>query len=111
VDNGIGVIPYFSLGSGFLAGKYRREEDLKGPTRGSLASIYFNDRNLALLDVLDRVAARHGANPAQVSLAWLLAQPGVTAPIVSATKVSQLDDVFKAAELKLTAEDLAELGR
>lgn len=109
IENNVGVIPFFSLASSFLTGKYRDRDQLKGNARENLTGKYFTERNLALLDVIDRVAARHGATPAQVSLAWLMARPSVTAPIVSATSLAQLEDILKSVELKLTAEDLAEL--
>ena len=109
VENGLGVITYFSLASGFLTGKYRKKEDLEGKARGGLASMYFNERGLKVLDVLGRVAARHDATMAQVALAWLMARPSVTAPIASATSVAQLDDILKSAELRLTEEDMNEL--
>jgi aryl-alcohol dehydrogenase-like predicted oxidoreductase len=109
VEQGIGVIPFFALAAGFLTGKYRSKADLAGRPRESTAAGFFTERNLALLDVIDRVAARHGATPAQVSLAWLMARPSVTAPIVSATSLAQLADILKSVELHLTADDLAEL--
>jgi aryl-alcohol dehydrogenase-like predicted oxidoreductase len=109
VAEGLGVVPFFSLAAGFLTGKYRSKEQLAGRAREFTAAGYFTERNLALLDVLDRVAARHGATPARVSLAWLIARSSVTAPIVSATSLAQLGDVLKSVELKLTPEDLAEL--
>ncbi len=107
----IGVIPFFALAAGFLTGKYRSREDLAGKARETTAAGFMTPRNLALLGVLDRVAARHGATPAQVALAWLMARPSVTAPIVSATNLSQLRDILKSTELELTAQDLAELNR
>jgi aryl-alcohol dehydrogenase-like predicted oxidoreductase len=106
---GIGVIPFFALAAGFLTGKYRSKEDLAGKAREMTAAGFMTERNLALLGVLDRIAARHGATPAQVSLAWLMARPSVTAPIVSATSLAQLGDIVKSVELKLTANDLGEL--
>jgi aryl-alcohol dehydrogenase-like predicted oxidoreductase len=105
----LGVIPYFALAAGFLTGKYRSKQDFAGRARGGTASAYFNEQNLRLLEVLDRIAARHGALPAQISLAWLMARPSVTAPIASATSVAQLSDILRSAELTLTREDLAEL--
>jgi aryl-alcohol dehydrogenase-like predicted oxidoreductase len=110
IKEGLGVIPFFALAAGFLTGKYRRKEDLTGRAREMTAAGYFTERNLALLGVLDRVAARHGATPAQVSLAWLMARPSVTAPIVSATSLAQLQDILKSTALKLTEDDLAELA-
>jgi aryl-alcohol dehydrogenase-like predicted oxidoreductase len=109
VAQGLAVIPFFALAAGFLTGKYRSKSDLAGKARELTAAGFMNDRNLALLDRVDRVAARHGATPAQVSLAWLMARPSITAPIVSATSLTQLDDILKSVELKLTAHDLAEL--
>lgn len=107
--NQVGVIPYFALAAGFLTGKYRSRDDLSGKPREGTAASFVTPENLALLDRIDRVAARHGATPAQVSLAWLLARPSVTAPIVSATSLAQLRDILKSVDLKLSAEDLAEL--
>jgi len=106
---GLGVIPYFALAAGFLTGKYRRKEDFAGRARGGMASRYFDARGLKLLDALDMVAGRHGATPAQVALAWLMARPSVTAPIASATNLEQLSDILKSAELRLSHEDLAAL--
>ncbi len=106
---GLGVVPYFALAAGFLTGKYRRKEDLAGRARAGTASRFFNSRSLKLLDALDAVAARHGAKPAQVALAWLMARPSLTAPIASATSVAQLSEILKSVDLKLSPEDLAEL--
>lgn len=107
--HGLGVIPYFALAAGFLTGKYRSKEDLAGRARASSAGNFMTPENLALLDRIDIVAARHGATPAQVSLAWLMARPSITAPIVSATSLGQLGDILKSMELNLTAEDIATL--
>lgn len=109
VGNGLGVITYYALAAGFLTGKYRSEADLAGSARARVASEHMNPRDLALLDVVDRVAARHLATPAQVALAWVMARPSVTAPIASATNLNQLRDIVQAARLQLTAEDLADL--
>jgi aryl-alcohol dehydrogenase-like predicted oxidoreductase len=106
---GLGVIPYFALASGFLTGKYRSEADLKKSPRGGRMKANFNSRGLAILAALDKVAKAHNATPAQVALAWLMARPSVTAPIASATSVAQLRELVPAAELKLTAEDLKTL--
>lgn len=105
----MGVIPYFALAAGFLTGKYRTKQDLAGRARAGTVSAYFNERNLQLLGKLDTVAARHGASTAQVALAWLMARPSVTAPIVSATSVDQLLDILRSVDLELTPEDFAEL--
>lgn len=103
---GLGVIPYFSLAAGFLTGKYRRDSDTSGAARGGMVKKYFNDHRFAVIDVLHDVAARHDASAAQVAVAWLLAQPGVTAPIASATSDKHLDDLVAATMLRLTEEDL-----
>jgi aryl-alcohol dehydrogenase-like predicted oxidoreductase len=109
LKEGLGVLPFFALAAGFLTGKYRRKEDLAGRAREGTAASYFTPRNLALLDAIDRVAARHEATPAQASLAWLMARPSVTAPIVSATSLAQLKDILKSIDLTLTEQDMAEL--
>ena len=106
---GLGVTPYYSLASGFLTGKYRSEADLGKSARGGGMRENFNRRGLDILAGLDRVAAAHGATPAQVALAWLMARPSVTAPIASATSVAQLKELALSADLKLAAEDLKAL--
>jgi aryl-alcohol dehydrogenase-like predicted oxidoreductase len=98
---GIGVIPYYSLAAGFLTGKYTRDTDTSQLARGGTVKKYLNDTGFAIVDALQEVAKLHNVSPAQVALAWLLAQPGVTAPIASATKDSQLDDLIAAASLTL----------
>lgn len=105
----IGVIGYFSLAAGFLTGKYRAAQDAAGRARENRVVKYLNPRGLALLDVLDSVAAAQGASPAQVALAWIIARPGITAPIASATTVAQLDELLGAASLTLTADAVARL--
>lgn len=108
--HGLAVLPFFGLAKGFLSGKYRRLEDVKGRPRESGLRKYFEgDRGMRILAALDAVSARTGTTPAQVSLAWSMAQPTIVAPIVSATSVAQLDDVMAAARLKLDAAALAEL--
>jgi aryl-alcohol dehydrogenase-like predicted oxidoreductase len=109
LENEIGVITYFSLASGFLTGKYRSEADFGRSKRGGGMAKYLNPRGFAILDALDKVAARHGARPAQVALAWIMAQPGVTAPIASATSVEQVADLAAATRLTLSPDDLAAL--
>jgi len=109
---GIGVIPYYSLAAGFLTGKYRSAADAaKNPSRGGKVKSYLNARGLGILQALDEVAARHAATPAQVSLAWLIARPGVTAPIASATSLKQLDEIMQAPRLKLSREDVQALDK
>ena len=107
----IGVIPYFSLASGFLAGKYRSEADLANRPRGSFVKKYLNERGYKILAALDQVAKTHGATPTQVAIAWLLAQPSVTAPIASATNLNQLNELLGAVNIKLDPESLEELNQ
>ena len=103
---GLGVIPYFSLASGFLTGKYRSKADLTGKARGSRVEKYLNERGFRILDALDRVASERNSTPARVALAWLIARPSITAPIASATKLDQLTDLIEATKLKLSAEEI-----
>ncbi len=107
----IGVIPYYSLASGFLTGKYRSQSDLAERARGAGAGRYLNDRGLRILTALDEVAARHRARPAQIALAWLMAQPGITAPIASATSPEQLAELVTAPEIRLDAAAVEQLDR
>ena len=110
VAQGVGVVTYFSLASGFLSGKYRGKADLAQSPRGEDVGKYLNPRGFAVLDALHSVAEGHGAKPAEVALAWLLAQPGVTAPIASATKASHVASFARAVDLVLTPSDLAALN-
>lgn len=105
----IGVITYFALAKGFLSGKYRSEADLKQSARGEGVAKYLNPRGDRILKALDDVAKRHSAKPAEVALAWQMVQPGVTAPIASATSIDQVQSLAKAAHLKLTKDDVAQL--
>ncbi len=100
------VLPYFALAKGFLAGKYRSKDELGDSPRAARASSYLDERGERVLAALDEVAAEHGVTVATVSLAWLFAQPTVTAPIASARTVEQLTDLLPAAELTLTPEEL-----
>ena len=110
VKEGLGVIPYFALASGFLTGKYRTEADLKKSARGGRMKELLQGRGQALLGAMDKVAARHNATLAQVALAWLMARPSVTAPIASATTAAQMKELTPAADIKLTAQDIRELA-
>ncbi len=103
---GLSVFTYWSLEAGFLTGKYRTEEDFSKTARGEGIRKYFDARGKAVLAALDKVAEKHHTTPATVSLAWLLAHPLVTAPIVSATSAHQLETIFAAPELKLDEQDL-----
>ncbi len=110
VDEEVGVIPYYSLAAGFLTGKYRSRQDTEGRARGSKAETYLNRQNLALLDRMDKIARARNANLAEVAIAWLRDRPSVVAPIASATSLPQLQSLIRGASLKLTAEDIVELG-
>lgn len=103
---GLTVFPYYALASGFLTGKYRSEADFDKSPRGKGAATYLNDKGLALLDVMDKIAEKHSAVPATVALAWLYAQPHIGAPIASATSVEQLRQLLSASSLKLDSADL-----
>ena len=111
IEEEVGVIPYYGLASGFLTGKYRSEEDLSKSPRGRGAKRYLDARGMAILAALDEVSSGHGATPAQVALAWVMAQPGLTGPIASATSVSQLEELMGSARLKLSGADLARLDQ
>ncbi|BFI97394.1 MAG: aldo/keto reductase [Rhodanobacter sp.] len=112
-EQGLGVVCYYALASGFLTGKYRSEADLaKSIARSRAAQRFLNPQGLRVLDALDAVAAaHHGATPAQVALAWLIARPGVTAPIASATSVAQLVEIMGALSLVLRADEIAALDQ
>ncbi|HTP47637.1 MAG TPA: aldo/keto reductase [Casimicrobiaceae bacterium] len=109
VHENIGVITYFSLAAGFLTGKYRSAADFGKSARGAGMKKFLNPRGMKILDALDAVAKRMHATPAQVALAWLMARPGVSAPIASATNVDQLDEILRAVNLRLDAEATAAL--
>lgn len=110
VRENIGVVTYYSLASGFLSGKYRSESDLSQSQRGHGIGNYLNARGFAILDAVDKVAIGHGVKPAEVALAWLIAQPGVTAPIASATKIAHVESFVTAVSLALSASDIAALN-
>ncbi|MGB3897222.1 MAG: aldo/keto reductase [Mesorhizobium sp.] len=111
VAENLGVISYYSLAKGFLSGKYRSRDDLGKSARGSGVQEYLNPRGMRILAALDVVAARHKAAPAEVALAWVMARPGITAPIASATNLDQVESLIRAASLKLAADDMAELEK
>ena len=111
-EEGIGVINYYALASGFLSGKYRSEADLaKSNARGASVKKYLNAHGLKVLAALDEIAAAHKATTAQVALAWLIARPGITAPIASATSVEQLQELVGAVALSLSADEIEALNR
>jgi len=106
LEEDIGILPYFSLAAGFLTGKYRSQADFDKSPRGARMDKYMNDKGKRILAALDQVSAANDATPAEVALAWLVAQPGVTAPIASATSPEQLESLVKGVGLKLSDEDL-----
>lgn len=108
VDRGVAMLPWFGLAAGFLTGKYRSRDDLAKHNRGSSIERFF-EYGLTVLPVLDAVAAETGASLGAVALAWLMRQPGIAAPIASASKPEQLDVQFEALELRLSDEQLARL--
>lgn len=105
VEN-IGVLPYYGLASGFLTGKYRTKDDLAQSVRGGRMGELLEGKGKAVLDAMDSVVEATGATHAQVALAWLMAQPGVTAPIASATSVKQIEDLLPAMTLELSKDQL-----
>jgi aryl-alcohol dehydrogenase-like predicted oxidoreductase len=107
----VGVIPYFALASGFLAGKYRSPADLKDAARGQFVGGYMNPRGERILRALDEVAASHASTPASVALAWLMARPSITAPIASATSSAQLRTLIAATQLRLEPATIERLDR
>ena len=111
IREGLGVITYYSLASGFLSGKYRGQDDLAKSPRGKGVAKYLNARGDRILKALDQVAAGTGAKPAEVALAWLIARDGVTAPIVSATSLPQLASLVRAAGLALSPGEVAALDQ
>jgi aryl-alcohol dehydrogenase-like predicted oxidoreductase len=108
---GIGVINFYSLASGFLTGKYRTEQDVSAAARQRSNRKFMTERGFRILAALDTVAARTGAKQAQIAIAWLVAQPDVTAPIASATSVQQVEELIAATRLRLDAESMALLNR
>ena len=107
---GLGVIPYYALAAGFLTGKYRTAADLSKSARGAkVGKSYLNERGLRVLAAVDAVAADLKASPAQVALAWLMARPGVSAPIASATTPAQLDELVGATRLAVGADAVGKL--
>lgn len=107
----LGVLSYYSLASGFLTGKYRSVEDTKKGARGERVKKFLNDRGFRIITALDEMAREYNATPAQIALAWLIAQPGITAPIASATSTEQLKELIAATQLTLDASALEQLNR
>lgn len=108
----MGTINYYALASGFLSGKYRSAADAGKSARGQkIVDTYLNERGMRILKALDEVSEDAGCTPAQAALAWQIAQPGITSPIVSATSLAQLDELVKAASLTLTHDQLTKLSQ
>lgn len=109
---GLGVVPYYALASGFLSGKYRSGKDISKSLRGKgIGKKYLNEKGANILNALDKISAKYHAKPATIAIAWLLSNPLVTAPIVSATTPQQLEDILKATEIKLDKASMEELGK
>ncbi len=102
----LGVIPYYSLASGYLSGKYRSEEDLNKSVRGHGIKKYLNERGFRILDALDNLAEKHGASPARVALAWLIHKPEITSAIVSATSDKQMNELILSTQLSLSTGEM-----
>lgn len=107
----LGVITYFSLASGFLTGKYRSPNDMTGKARGSFVEKYLDERGGRILEALDQVAKGLGTSPAELAIAWLVAQPSVTAPIASATNLQQLRELMNGARLQLDRSSMELLNQ
>jgi aryl-alcohol dehydrogenase-like predicted oxidoreductase len=108
---GLGVIPYSPLAGGFLTGKYRRDQVPDSARAEGIKNRYFNNRGFAVIDKLDAMAQAHGATVTQIALAWLLAQPEVTSPIIGANSIEQLQEELKATEIELSDDDVRELNK
>jgi aryl-alcohol dehydrogenase-like predicted oxidoreductase len=110
LKHGLGILPFYSLANGFLTGKYRSRDDLGKSVRGMRNAEYLEGRGMRVLAALDEIAAETGAALATVALAWTKAQPGITAPIASATSVEQLHELIAALTLELTPEQIERLN-
>lgn len=109
ITEGMSAIPYYSLAAGFLTGKYRTEADLDKSPRGKGVAKYLDDKGKRILAALDEIAEKTGATHAEIALAWINAQPGIAAPIASATSLEQLQSLMRGARLELASEDIAKL--
>jgi aryl-alcohol dehydrogenase-like predicted oxidoreductase len=110
VKEDVGVISYFALAAGFLTGKYRKGEDATGKARGGRMGDYLNERGLKILAALDEISVETGASPATIAIAWVAARPGITAPIASATSLSQLQALLDAGTLSLSDSQMQALN-
>jgi aryl-alcohol dehydrogenase-like predicted oxidoreductase len=111
IKDEIGVFSFYALAAGFLTGKYRKPEDMNASSRAGTIKRYLNERGLKILSALDEAAQRVGSTPARVATAWVMAQPGITAPIASASNLAQLDELVQASRLVLDAATLDALNR
>ena len=112
VENGVGVINFYTLAAGFLTGKYRTAEDVNKSARGAkTTSLYLNERGLRILDALDAVSAQMGVPMNEIAVAWVMRQPGIAAPIASASNLEQLQSLVRAAQLNLDDEVMATLNK
>jgi aryl-alcohol dehydrogenase-like predicted oxidoreductase len=109
VTENVGVVPYYGLASGFLTGKYRTEDDFSKSVRGGRMGDLLEGKGADVLEAMDAVAAESGATLAQIALAWLIAQPGVTAPIASATSAVQVEELLGATAIRLSDDQLERL--
>ena len=109
-EHDIGVLPYYALAAGFLSGKYRTVEEAKKSSRGDSPAKFFNARGDKVLATLEQVAKEAGVSQAQIAVAWIIATPGVTAPIASATKTAQVESLIAAMNLKLSEAHMAMLN-
>lgn len=109
VEHNIGVVPYYGLASGYLTGKYRSAADFGKSVRGGRMQAFMDGTGPAVLAAMDAIAEESGASLAQIALAWLTAQPGVTAPIASATSVAQVEELLGAMDLTLSTDQVDRL--
>jgi aryl-alcohol dehydrogenase-like predicted oxidoreductase len=114
VDQGVGLIPWSPLARGFLSGNRKRnaaEPTARAKQDDFARDMYFREYDFEVLDAVEKIAANRGVTPSQVALAWILQAPGVTAPIVGATKLNHLTEAFAGADVKLSKEEVAELEK
>lgn len=111
LKNGLGVMNYYSLASGFLTGKYRKDDDLVQSQRGKDVQKYLDERGLKILNALDEISHEYKTTSAVVALAWLLHRPSITTPIVSATSLNQLESIKQAPLLELSSAALLQLDQ
>jgi len=111
LENNISVINFYSLAAGFLSGKYRSEADLGTRARAPRVKGYLNERGFRILHTLDEIAKQYNSTPSSVAVAWLMARPGVAAPIASATSLSQLQELLNTTELNLSKETIVQLNK